>query len=176
MTTYKSKYFNPRFLEVFLFGKTEQGWMLRRIMVYPSLPPRPEMYEVEVFLGQYVTDRQPLRNFEQLRDLEKEMIAEGPDTIEKYISLRKTVPGSFREHYPSVILFREPPPEGALIEISEQQREFQRDSHGSVVRVAQGGNPYFLLAGSGWYGSNYTVWVQVTMDGVKITDDVLRLQ
>jgi hypothetical protein len=163
LTTYKSKYFHPRFVEVFLFGKSGIEWRLRRVMMYPNLPARPDQYEVGIFIGPY------LKNRLNLQGLETEMVAEGPDIIEKYVQLVGGPPGTPRMHNPIVILFPEPPPEGAVIKVVQVAAE----TYGNEVRVARNGNPYFFLVGSGFWGYG---WVRVTvmMNGVQIV--VQRIQ
>ncbi len=40
-TTYKSKYFHPRYIETFGLKRTRDGWLLRRVLVIPARP-KPE--------------------------------------------------------------------------------------------------------------------------------------
>jgi hypothetical protein len=177
LTTYQSKYFRPRFLEVMVFERKDD-WRLRRVLMYPMSPPRPEIYEVKIFFGQYLTERRTLRG------LENEITAEGPDAVfDKYLRLSEIAPASERGMQgPLVIIFPEPPPEGAELNVSEQQLEgfggIPRtfSPYESFVRVTRGGNPYFYLVGSGWWGYTYSVNVRVTMNGVTIADEILRIQ
>ena len=62
---------------------------------------------------------------DRIVDVEDEINAEGPDVpFDKYVRLSKTGPRSGRGEQGSlVIIFPEPPPEGAEIETSEQQLE-----------------------------------------------------
>ena len=179
LTTYRSKYFNPRFLEVLVFEK-KGGWVLRRVLMYPMHPPRPELYEVRIFFGEYLTGKRSIRGV----DVEDGMVTEGPDVpFERYVRLSKVGPRSEAGGQgPLVIIFSEPPPDGAEIQTSEQQLE----GFGGVprtftpytgfVRVSRGGNPYYYLVGSGWWGYSYSVNVQVRLNGVKISDEILRIQ
>lgn len=177
LTTYQSKYFKPRFLEVLVFEKREE-WKLKRILMYPMYPPRPELYEVKIFLGKYMTQRRTLGG------LEKEIDADGPDVpFNKYAELLKIAPASKKgAQGPLIIIFSEPPPEGATIEVSEQQLEGfggrggPSEPYRSVVRVRRNGNPYFYMVGYGWWGYTYSVKVQMKMNGVKVAEKILRIK
>jgi hypothetical protein len=178
LTTYQSRYFKPRFLEVLIFEKKEE-WRLQRILMYPICPPSPELYEVKIFLGRYLTQKKTVRG------LENEIAAEGPDVpFDKYLGLSKIAPASERgTQGPLVIIFSEPPPEGAKIEVYEQQREgfgyqmlpYTLPTYQSSVVVQRNGNPYFYILGFGWWGYSYSINIQVKMNGVKVAEEILRV-
>lgn len=173
-TTRKSRYFSPRFLEVFLFEDHDGQSKLARIFMTPIFPATPDQHEVSILFA----DLKPLYWYLGDTDIRKDMIAMGPDAaFEKYIrklSTRAPDRAKDGDHIPVLIIFREPPPDGSEIEIIETQvgrgRKFK-----SFQRVAQMGDPYFFLTGIGWYGSRYHVEVKVIMNGVVIGEKTLSL-
>jgi hypothetical protein len=179
LTTYKSKYFNPRFLEVFVFGKHRGSWLLERIFMYPMLPPRPELYEPLVFQAEYLTSKRSLIG------LDSAMVVEGPDRVLDRMARLSVAPKRSERgrQGPLVIFFKEPPPDGTAINVVETQLQgFGRTPRGnwspytSSVTVQRNGNPYYFLLGAGWFGFNYDVSVEVTVSGVRVAETYLNIQ
>lgn len=176
LTTHRSKHFAPRFLETFVFGREGGQWKLRRIMTYPLRPPSPPLYDAQVVFTEMPGPRQPAREA-----IARDILAEGPDSVfEKHYRLGTTTRSGVRSlgsAGPFVVIFREPPPEGARIEILEQ-------AYGSVSQSAQGtivaGAPvspfFYIVSSSTWWGFGYTVAVRVLLDGVPIAEETLTLQ
>jgi hypothetical protein len=109
------------------------------------------------------------------------MSALGPDAaLDKHARLSTIVGGNDRGNQgPLVILFREPPAPGTRIEVTEEQVESfggRRPSYTNYVVVEPGGNPYFFLLGSGWWGYRYRVGVRVSVNGVPIADGMIAVQ
>lgn len=176
LTTHRSKHFAPRFLETFVFRREGGEWKLGRIMTYPLRPPSPQLYDARVVFTEMPGLQQPAREA-----VARDILAEGPDSVfEKHYRLGTTTRSGVRSlgsAGPFVVIFREPPPEGARIEILEQ-------AYGSVSERAQGTivarapvSPFFyIVSNDQWWGFGYTVAVRVLLDGVPIAEETLTLQ
>ena len=176
LTTHRSKHFAPRFLETFVFRREGGEWKLGRIMAYPMRPPSPQLYDARVVFTEMPGLQQPAREA-----IARDILAGGPDSVfEKHYRLGTTTRSGVRSlgsAGPFVVIFREPPPEGARIEILEQ-------AYGSVSERAQGTivarapvSPFFyIVSNNQWWGSGYTVAVRVLLDGVPIAEETLTLQ
>ena len=176
LTTHRSKHFAPRFLETFVFGREGGEWKLRRIMTYPLRPPAPELYEVRVAFAEMAGPRQPARE-----PIARDMLAEGPDSVlDKHYRLGSTLRTGVRDPGsagPFVVIFREPPPEGARIEILEQAYgPVSERAQGTIVAGAQVSPFFYVVSTSRWWGFGYTLAVRVLLDGVPIAEETLTLQ
>lgn len=151
-TTYKSKYFHPRYIETFGFKRTSDGWLLRRILVVPA-QPKPEEHEVNISYAtvddQYLPD-----------DI---LAARGPDALfKKYIQLSCCL-STVRQKL--IIIFAEPPPENTQIVVTETT---YGGSEFESISYVDPSSPYFFLLGKGWRGSDISVGVEVMVDGVIV--------
>ena len=176
LTTHRSKHFAPRFLETFVFGQEAGEWKLRRIMTYPLRPPAPELYEVRVAFAEMAGLRPPAREV-----IARDMLAEGPDSaLDKHYRLGSTTRSHVRSldsAGPFVVIFREPPPEGARIEILEQAYgPVSQSAQGTIVAGAPVSPFFYIVSSSTWWGSGYTVVVRVLLNGVPIAEETLTLQ
>jgi hypothetical protein len=105
IATYMSKYFNPRFIETYLFEKLGTRWFLKTLVMLPLRPSRPELYEVDIIYGDYAT---PFALF----GANEAMMARGPDVlIDEYLRVLKYIIPD-RKLRPFVVIFRESPPGG----------------------------------------------------------------
>ena len=159
-TTYKSKYFHPRYIETFGFKRTSDGWFLRRILVLPATP-KPKELNVSVSFADV--------DFGYLRE-PKFVAAYGPDALfAKYIQLSCCLS---RQRQKLVVIFAEPPAPGAGIIVRETQigrgRTFESFTYASPF------SPYYFLIGVGWQGSGYSVLVEVEVDGVLVARQTLN--
>lgn len=173
-TTYRSKYFNPRFLETFVMRNAGDGFKIVQHIIFPMYPPKPEMHEVEIFFAdvgpEYLSMESP--------GFQKEFNVLGPDlTFERHVRrLSKRAPGkAVSQKAPIVIFFREPPPEGSQISIIETQIGGNGNSFYNEHIVNLRGNPYLILSGAGWHGRRYSVSVEVRLDGVRVANEILQL-
>ena len=176
LTTHRSKHFAPRFLETFVFGREGGEWKLRRIMTYPLRPPAPELYEVRVAFTEMAGLQQPAPEA-----IARDMLAEGPDSVfEKHYRLGSTVRSGVRSLVsagPFVVIFREPPPEGARIEILEQAYgPVSERAQGTIVAGAAASPFFYVVSQSKWFGFRFTVDVRVLLDGVPVAEETLTLQ
>jgi len=176
LITHRSKHFAPRFLETFVFGREGGEWKLRRIMTYPLRPPAPELYEVRVAFAEMGGPRQPAREA-----IARDMLAEGPDSaLDKHYRLGSTTRSHVRSldsAGPFVVIFREPPPEGARIEILEQAYgPVSERAQGTIVAATPVSPFFYIVSSSKWWGFGYTVAVRVLLDGVPVAEETLTLQ
>jgi len=176
LTTHRSKHFAPRYLESFVFGREGGEWKLRRIMTYPMRPPSPTLYEARVLFTEMQGLSQPTPEA-----IVRTMRAEGPDSVfDRHYPLGSTARSGVRSvgsAGPFVVIFREPPPEGARIEIQEQAYGPVSERAGGTVVVRAPVSPFFYIVSTDkWWGFGYTVVVRVLLDGVSIAEETLTLQ
>lgn len=174
-TERESKFFNPKFLETYLFKEQDGHPRLDQLSMAPIYPPSPDLYEVSIFFA----DLKPPHWYLGDTDIRKDIIAIGPDAaFEKYIRTFSTrAPDRARDgdHIPVIVIFREPPPGGAQIDIVETQRGGQGRTFTSRHKVAQSGDPYFFLSGIGWFGSRGSIEVKALVNGVVVGKKTLIL-
>ena len=156
-TTYKSKYFHPRYIETYGFKRTSDGWLLRRILVVPA-QPKPEELEVTISFARIDNSRLYGVDF---------LAAYGPDALFK--DTIKLSSGVSQNRKQLIVLFAEPPAVGATIMVRERQSGTGREFRSALRHGGQWQwTPYFYILGTGWQGSGYSVSVEVEVDGVVI--------
>ncbi len=140
-STYKTKYFNPRFLESLVFENIGEHWLLKRQIFIPLHPRKPDLYEVQIFVAreawardagnksswsQYSGDgwvgeispptpRETKEN-RPLRKLFRELVVtKGADAIVDLHQHKAVKSLPYDEVISVLFVFREPPPIGAKI-------------------------------------------------------------
>ncbi len=115
LSTYKSKYFNPRFLETLRFEDTDGSWLLSRQTMLPLSPVSSEQLGVQIYLMSWDIDLSS--GFSKLS------VSAGADHVIERI-LEKTErdddtsgSGILKQ---LLIVFREPPPVGTEIAVEHQ--------------------------------------------------------
>lgn len=171
--TLRSTHFAPRFSARYQFEKTGGKWRISELVLVQSLPGYPALYEIDIGFAAFREDHSYYPG-----NLAEIILAEGPEyPFEEVFDLKKSV-RSRSEHAPLVIVFREPPPEGAILWIVEDQIG-RNNVIRTRVEVDRDGTPYYWLTGIGWEGGPYKVRVSVLMeqDGETVTlaRDVLSL-
>lgn len=164
VATYRSKYFNPRFLETFLFEKTNGRWMLKRQAVLPLNPRKPELYDVQIFVS--------ARRYHQSY-IQREF-ARGPDSFVELFrkgSLQKGVPtDNIRRTV--LFVFREPPPVGAEITVTHDwwSPDVGHPTPSRFKYTVEKSDPFFVIANETWVGggSGGEITYEVFLDGQKI--------
>lgn len=159
-TTYKSKYFHPRYIETFGFKKTPSGWRLRGILVVPAQPKSEEL-DVRIILSKFPGGRSPIGDFDKI------VKEEGPDAfVERY---QKRSRGSIRNDESShsvLFVFAEPPPPNTLL---VTQHQFRRPGSSGQQpyrfdkQVYYGVSPFYVLenvsrAGGGGGSITYSIF------------------
>jgi hypothetical protein len=176
LTTHRSKHFAPRFLETFVLERLAGEWRLHRLMTYPMRPPGPAFHDVAVVFTDMATPETPASDA-----IARDMLAEGPDSVfDKHYRLGSTRRSNVRAlgaAGPFVVIFREPPPDGARIEIVEQAYGPVTESARGVVVAGAPPSPFFYVVSTNrWWGSGYRVEVRVLLDGVQVAEETLTLQ
>lgn len=161
VATYRSKYFNPRFLETFLFEKTNGGWMLKRQVVLPLHPNRPELYDVQIFVVK------PCEVSEG--KIQKLAITHGVDAF-----VDQCLKGSYDSlpyELGALILFvfREPPPVGSEIKTELIYERTYGDFPFDFTYKVKKSDPYFVIANE-VYSEDLDGWfiMRVYVDGIKV--------
>ena len=138
-TTYKSKYFHPKYIETFGFTRTSNGWLLRRVLVVPTHPKLEEL-NVQIFVAREGWARDPESNWSQysrdgvvpdeispptlhetkenhpLRKLFRELaVTKRADAIVELHQQKAVKSLPYDEVISVLFVFREPPPIGAKI-------------------------------------------------------------
>ena len=158
-TTYKSKFFHPRYIETYGFKRTSAGWSLRRILVLQATP-KPEELNVSVSFADV--------DYGYLRD-PKFVAAYGPDALfAKYIQPSCCLS---TERQKLLVVFAEPPAPGAGILVRETQ--IGRGRTFESYTISSPHSRYYFLIGVGWEGSGYNVLVEVEVDGVLVARKTL---
>lgn len=161
--TYRSQYFNPRFLCVYSFEQRDSAWLLVKEVAVALHPSRPEDHEVQILVGEPRPDRP-----EHL-DVHEIMNSFGHDqVVTSYLSdiyedgfkadgRRKRV----------LMLFREPPKNGAEITVESIYRWANKRRYFKFKTVATGGDPWFYIVRSSRCNSpcrvTYKVYVEDTL-------------
>lgn len=141
-TTYKSKYFHPRYIETFGFKKTPDGWLLRRVLVVLARR-KPEELDVQIILSRFPGGKSPIRDFNKI------VKEEGPDAfVERYQQRSR---GSIRnDELPHSVLFvfAEPPTEDTIL---VTQHQFRRPGMSGLRpyrfdrKVFYGVSPFYVI-------------------------------
>ncbi len=176
LTTHRSRHFAPRFLETFVFERHGAEWKLRRLMTHPMRPPAPALHEVAVVFADIMRSELPAPEA-----VARDMLAEGPDSVfEKHYRLGSRTRSGVRgpgTAGPFVVIFREPPPAGARIEIIEQGYGAVTESARGTVVVGATPSPFFyVVSNDRWWGGGFSVGVRVLLDGVLVAEETLTVQ
>lgn len=173
ITTYKSRFFNPRFIETYLFEKTGENWFLKTLGMVPLHPQRPELHKVDII----VSDNP---NPSSLGELTDEMIARGADAlVEKYLERRRDqgFPGDEVERT-VLFVFREPPRAGSSITVEHQfwRPWAQNLSPYRFTYKVHKSQPYFIIENRTQAGgSGGTITYRIFLDGKKLAEKVVRI-
>lgn len=170
-STYKSKYFDPRFLGMMVFEKLSERWMLKRQVLVPLHPSKPKSYDVQIFVSQ--------SDWAEKRRFRRRLRRKGPDWfIDRF---RKDsvdgIPGDETEHT-VLFVFREPPPPGSRIRTEHQ---FERPWAGilrpySFTYEIEKSQPFFVIANKTQAGgSGGTITFTVFLDDTKIGEKTVRI-
>lgn len=173
-STHKSKYFNPKFVEFYVFENINNQQLIKLIVMTPVYPETTEHYDVDVYFAELNDPYYDLA----YTDIRRHLIALGPDAaFEKYVKrfTKRAPTKALQEKIPIVIIFREPPPEGSAIDIVETQIGSVGNEFRSFQRVSRYGDPYYFLANGGWRGRGYSVVVKVLVDDVLIARETLYM-
>lgn len=171
--TFKSAHFAPRFIGRYRFDRSNDKWRISELVLVQSLPPYPALYDLEIGFAEFREGY-----FYYPANLGEKIIAEGPEyPFDVVFDIKRSVK-SRSEHAPLVIVFREPPPEGAILWIVEEQIG-RNNVLKTRVEVQHDGMPYYWLTGVGWEGGPYDVRVRVLMEQegetITLARDVLSL-
>jgi hypothetical protein len=175
LTTYRSKYFAPRYLESFVFARDGGGWKLRRIMSHPMRPPAPGLHGVQIqFAG--VPGTQP----PTAEAIHRDVLAEGPDVLfDRHWRLTGSSRTGVRDRTtagPFLVIFREPPPPGAVIQLDERAYGAISQYDSAQITVGAAPGPYFyIVSRNRWWGSGFSVHVTVRLNGVPVAEETLSL-
>ncbi len=141
-TTYKSKYFHPRYIETFGFKRTPDGWLLRRILVVPA-QAKPEELGVQIILSRFPGGRSPLGDFDKIVE------EEGPDAfVERYQQHSKGSIPSDESSHSVLFVFAEPPPPDTYV---LTQHQFRRPGMSGLrpylftYYVRYGVSPFYVI-------------------------------
>ncbi len=162
LTTHKSKYFAPRFAEVFVFERLNKQWKILRQLVVTAYPPRPELNEASIFVGDYKSGFAPF-------SIGPEMTTHGPDAvIDDYMD----VSGFWRSdgiQRPAIVVFREPvPPTSKVIIHHGPPLGQSAPSYDDRVSNPKG-TPYYYVLVSGWrVRGSACIPFSIEVDGVMI--------
>lgn len=162
LTTHKSKYFAPRFAEMFVFEKIADKWLLRRQFVFPAYPPHPKLNEVRIFVGDWKK--------QYTSDTVREMIARGPDVVIDDYLLEF---GGWRTdgvRRPAIVVFRESVLPGSRVII--------RDGPYESRIAALPGVAYFYAVMDGWWfrGGGQCVPFTIEVDGAVVHEQLICTQ
>lgn len=174
-TTYYSRHFNPRFLEVYIFEDRSGTAKLARLSMTPLHPASADDYEVGIY---FVRPEPPIIDL-RWSNIREDMIAMGPDAaFDKYVKMMSTIsPRVPRDRLIKVlIIFREPPPGGAKVVVRQKSYRGDDTNVYDVITVSRNGDPYFFITGRKWWGHNVGVNVEVTVDGVLVGEELLRIR
>lgn len=169
LTTHQSKYFNPRFVEQYVFER-EAPHLLKTWVVVPVYPAKAELFEPQIFIGRFKTGY-------WTSEIEDAMSREGPDVlIDEYLTPRYSRFPRDGVRTPVLVLFREPPPPGTVVDFEEDHYVggSVRNVFRSPVHVS-GANPYFFIRGSGWWftRADQSVVIRIRVDGKVIHEETI---
>jgi hypothetical protein len=166
LTTRASRYFSPRFDEIYIFRRGNEGWKLRMWLVVPMYIASPELIQVQIVLAQY-------RSTKRFSDEEvgKRIIEEGPDIIvDEYLGEKADAYPTQHGFRPILYIFREPPPSGATVRIEERHHGMWGDYKTSKDYAVEENTPYFFILGHsfGNFRMGDAVDCQVFLDGALV--------
>ena len=160
---YKSKYFEPRFIETLLFKKEGGNIVLKQQSFVPIHPKHPELYEVSIIAGKHMGE-----NFLDL--FSKTEVPDGADSSIDQLSAQK--PEERGGKISILAVFKEPPPIGSKVAMyvipgPAQQAKTVRARH-KVKQVREN----FILEAYYHYLPPWVTWikVRVKLDGVLIAE------
>jgi hypothetical protein len=145
LTNHVSKYFNPKFQEIYIFNRNIDGWKLRLWMIIPIYVVKPELHEIQIIVGEYATkDRYSHKNFAD------KVMQMGPDIlIDQYLKkVGKKYPEK-HENRPMLYIFKEPPAPGTIIRIEERHLSSRGDVYFETEKSyeVKESTPYFFIFG-----------------------------
>lgn len=166
LSTYKTKYFNPRYLETLLFEKADERWFLKRQLLVPLHPKRPELYDVQIFVSD--------SDWAEKRRFRRRMRRKGPDWfIDRFRKDSVDSISSDESWHTILFVFREPPPPGSKI---RTEIEFDTASRPSkyTYRIEKN-QPFFVIANKVRSGRDFpgTVTFRVFLDDTKIREKTI---
>lgn len=165
-TTYKSKYFHPRYIETYGFKRTSNGWLLRRLLVVPAQPKPGEVKVSLISLADISNYIELSNNLDSYRSF---VDANGPDALfEKHIKLSCCIED---KQQPLVVVFPEPPADGSTITVVESAIGYSNTY--TTTTTFHRNSQYTIFTGWGWYGSHLTVVIEVYVDGVLAGEGIL---
>ena len=169
VTTYASKYFNPRFVDKFTFRRREGKMQLQKRISFPLYPKSEKYYHPEIYISK-------LSEYEKHQGDLKQMALDDADIfIERILkggnfSKSSTLsPGEVAV----IVVFKEPPPPGAKIKIAHRYYnqsgdlwdEYDRTL--TIKKVA----PWFFIGTASEIGSGMaSVTYEVSVDGKKVLE------
>ncbi len=142
LTTYASKYFNPRFIEAFIFRRGDGKMVVDKKVITPLHPKSPEYYQAELYIGD-------MSEFEKYKDGLQRMAWEEGDIFIDRILRKHTYQDLPVDNKPKSVIavFREPPPPGAKIKIAHWYYNKRGDLQSSFEEnhTVEKVNPWFFL-------------------------------
>jgi hypothetical protein len=112
MATYRSKSFNPRYLETLIFRKEGGAWKLSSQTLLPLHPISHKSHKVEIFLTQPFWPTDKYKNFGDY--FVKSAAVKGPEAVIAELRQKTKRPDSNESH--AIAVFREPPRPNSKIE------------------------------------------------------------
>ena len=110
LSTYRSKYYSPRFIETLVFGKQDSKWLLKRQVLIPVHPNKPELQEAAIFVTKKFS---PSKKF--MPAYQEAMRRLGPSgAIESLLADAKW---DINEEQSVIVVFREPPRIGSRVTV-----------------------------------------------------------
>ena len=165
LSTFRSRHFNPRFLETLLFNKERGAWKLAKRVLLPLHPSRPESHEVAVYVTRPFWAEKPDAPFSAF--LARTTAERGPDSAIDMLAEKSAPAGDGPSHI--VAVFREPPTVGTEITFHVTMI-MENDEATFTSRIPVTQETSFFVAESIAHAKPAVtgIVVDVVVDGIKI--------
>ncbi len=173
-SAYSSKYFRPHFIEVLICQRREDRWFLRRQIMVPLSPQKPEDYRVAIILGE-----QQQELIQQFPELAIEYGADYP--IDRFLNQRRSTISSKGDVASVLFIFQEAPPIGSEIRIEHSwspagKHAVPRTTLSYQVEISR---PFLVIDNINWVPnccSGHKVTYKVFVNGTFVTEKVVAVK
>ena len=177
LSSYRSKYFDPIFVEKLVLQKVAEGWRVTRQQLVPLSPAQFDESNIQFYIAAPPAFG-PLSDYGSLaRAFEVETSAGRPDrAIERH---QQNAVRSFpiKKLASYVYVFRQPPPVGATITIDRlYTRGSFRDAHRSTFVVSRVTGFYAIQLENHWTGGSGHFLTTVYVDDKQALKKQLRIE
>lgn len=164
LTTYKSKFFNPRFIEILIFQKKGPNWLLKRQFLSLLHPKDARQFGVQIF----IVDEYLGRDFSER--FQKTVNQKGADAF-----IDQSVKNGYSFHprdkdLTYLVVFREPPSIGTKIRVDTNYYYSGYEDLFDLTYEMNKEIPYLILSPGGHIDLNGTFRIKVSVDGVLVTE------